>query len=472
MRFFLLLMFSFLAGLPVQSCDRDGIGAGRGGGGKVDESASPDPADSDADGEGSQGNGDAGGEDGGIPAPPGGCDAKPEELPAFPGASGFGAMTAGGRSDASRLLVVDKLADSGQGSLRWALEQDGPRVIVFKVGGVIQLNSELEINKPNVTVLGQTAPAPGITLSGKMVVVAAEEVLIRYLRIRTNDSDPASDSLRINGRSSKVNNVMLDHVSVSWGQDEVVGIDTATNVTIQDSIISEPLNANNHAYALLLGNDNDGISILGNFMSHATYRAVRVESGRAEYVNNIWYNFSSFGMVDLQNADDVPTEVNMIGNLVKFGLDSPEQLSLSVKDGVKVFAEGNASSGGEFSHNANVGEKGAFDIKFPRTVSAADGLPSELPRLGASYPKQDEVDQRLLSEFQAGGGAIIDNVARPIVAAEATKHSFQDQDGDSLPDEYEKAAGLDFGEESDAARIGACGYLNIEDYANALVERR
>jgi len=153
-----------------------------------------------------------------------------KKLPAFPGAEGFGATTPGGRG--GRVLRVTRLADSGPGSLRAALETPGPRIIVFTVSGVIDHVRPLCIEEPYVTVAGQSAPGDGITLAGEEVRIQAHDVVLRHLRIRTGDARPPKDgwdnrdvvNLGHPRRLGDTHDVVLDHCSLSWSVDETLTV--------------------------------------------------------------------------------------------------------------------------------------------------------------------------------------------------------------------------------------------------------
>ena len=155
------------------------------------------------------------------------------ELPAFPGAEGYGARTTGGRG--GRVIAVTNLNESGPGSFRAAIEAKGPRIVVFRVAGTIDSEGKrFSIKNDNITIAGQTAPGDGICLKGDLAL-NANNVIIRYIRVRP---DPISREVdAIFGRYKK--NIILDHVSTSWSSDEVLSVYHNEHVTIQWCLISE-----------------------------------------------------------------------------------------------------------------------------------------------------------------------------------------------------------------------------------------
>ena len=173
------------------------------------------------------------------------CTESTAQPVAFPGAEGFGKEATGGRGGV--VLKVTNLNDSGPGSLRDALQYtSGPRTIVFEVGGTIFLNNALSVTNGNVTVAGQTAPGDGILIRGSMVIIEASNVIMRYIRFRPgNAAANTADGLSITAwGSSIVEDVIIDHCSISWAEDEnfdirVASNGTVRNITIQNSIISE-----------------------------------------------------------------------------------------------------------------------------------------------------------------------------------------------------------------------------------------
>ena len=156
---------------------------------------------------------------------------------AFPRAEGFGRFSLGGRG--GKVLFVTNLHDSGPGSLRAAIEADYPRIVVFKVSGTIELQSHLRIRHPRITIAGQTAPGDGICLRRYPLVISADDVIVRFLRVRLGDeAGRKMDGIDV----SDAENVIVDHCSVSWTLDEAVNTyHCSKNMSIQWCLISESL---------------------------------------------------------------------------------------------------------------------------------------------------------------------------------------------------------------------------------------
>ena len=137
--------------------------------------------------------------------------AQERKIPAFPGAEGGGRYTIGGRGGA--VLKVTNLNDSGPGSLRQALETSGPRTVVFEVAGTIELQSRIRIRHGSLTIAGQTAPGQGITIKGHPVQLAANNVIIRFIRFRPGDL-AGSEVNALMGYNRR--DIIIDHCSFSW----------------------------------------------------------------------------------------------------------------------------------------------------------------------------------------------------------------------------------------------------------------
>lgn len=247
------------------------------------------------------------------------------QIPAFPGAEGFGAVSVGGRG--GDVYHVTSLADTNtQGTLRHAINSAPVtgRTVVFDISGNIQLTSSLNINKPKITIAGQTAPGRGITIHGNSVWLASNDQVVRYIRGRMTSTGGDQDAMSINGG----NRVILDHISSSWSSDEITSMtNNSSDNTIQWSLITEALNIANHSRSSLFrpgANVPTGtapevftLSVQHNLYAHSSDRnpVFATYNGKtlnADFRNNVvfdWRNQASH-----TGSSDSFVNLNFVGN--------------------------------------------------------------------------------------------------------------------------------------------------------------
>lgn len=302
----------------------------------------------------------------------GALTARAAGIPSFPGAEGWGAVTVGGRGGV--VLHVTNLNDSGPGSFRAACEASGPRTIVFDVSGIIQLTNVVKITNSFITIAGHTAPGDGVIVAGDTVDLngAVSEVIVRYMRFRRsydktkfftwmtnrNGSVPDPRGQCMVGLST-TRNIMVDHVSVSWGTDENMSIYRryinppvlpggstllpAKNITIQWCISSEALNPTNHAFGNTLG--GQGANHHHNLLACNVGRNPSISfSHFMDWRNNVIFNWRNRSM---DGAGD-EAHLNVINNYYKPGpatgygntwLPEPELIVRIVKPEIRTWGD-------------------------------------------------------------------------------------------------------------------------------------
>jgi hypothetical protein len=347
--------------------------------------------------------------------------------PAFPGAEGFGAFTPGGRG--GKTLYVENLNDAGPGSLRAAVETPGARTVRFRVGGAIQLKSPIEVRQPFLTIDGQDAPDGGITLERHGLEIRTHDVVLRYVRIRIGDRDVRLDdkTLNYNGGDGEyalhfamgARDAIADHLSLSWSTGKTITTHRmADRITIQYCIPSEILNFAGHGYAALTGGGR--VTWHHNLFAHHFNRNVRFQGMiDADFRNNVIYDWgegSGYGEFD---------RLNYVGNYLKPG-PSTTQKPLLFHNGAAVVAPGslfvvdNTIEGNDAATRDNWRGMGVYYLDrksleaerpFPAppvtTEPAQAAYLCVLNEAGATLPRRDSVDERIVREVREGTGHII-----------------------------------------------------------------
>jgi len=424
-------------------------------------------------------------------------------LPAFPGAEGFGRYAVGGRG--GQVIEVTNLNDSGPGSLRAAVDANGPRIVVFRVGGYIELKSVLDITKPYITIAGQTAPGDGICLKNFYLAVHADNVIVRYLRVRPSDiTKEEFDAISV----FSGHNIIIDHCSASWAIDEVVSVTSRGhnlgNVTVQWCMITESLNCSVHPKgchgygSLIRGGYGNGITYHHNLYAHHEGRSPRPGNYNEsaidpcglffDFRNNVVYNwggkYAGYNDDGRNEANSI-THMNFVNNYYIQGPNSTGNYAFRESTaGCTAYFSGNWMDGNcpkdpwslvEFVDFTQA-QKNAYKQAVPIPVApvADEGALTAYKRVlagaGTVFPVRDAVDKRVVGSVIKKTGGIINHIEE--VGGYPTIESGTppvDSDHDGMPDKWELAVGLNPFDANDARsdRDGD-GYTNIEEYINWL----
>ena len=470
---------------------------------------------------------------------------RPTDLPqsnllAFPGAEGGGAYSFGGRG--GKVIVVTNLNDSGPGSLRDACEQGGARIIVFNVAGIIRIKTPLIIRAPYITIAGQTAPGDGVCVAGESVWIDTHDVVIRFMRFRRGETFVGRRDDAIGG--NPIGNIMIDHVSASWGLDENMSMyrhmynDSTgkaedklgtVNITIQNSIFSEALDYWNHAFGSTLGGEN--CAFIRNLWADNGARNPSIGwNGVFNFANNVvfnWNNRSTDGgdytaLYNIINNYYKPGPVTDLKDPISYRILKPESGRSKLPYVVfgRAHVEGNIIEGNEkvTKDNWNGGvqvenkkgelmsfaesskyfaamrSKKPFPMPKITIIPTLDAKNYVLTNAGASLPRRDPVDTRIIKQVVTGKievhpdakpsafqfehrrlpadsykQGIITEISQVGGYPEYKGTPYKDSDNDGMPDAYEIKNGLNPKDASDAAKITKSGYANIEVYLNSVV---
>ncbi len=436
------------------------------------------------------------------------------DLKSFPGAEGWGSFTTGGRS--GKVIKVTNLNTSGPGSLAEACSTEGPRIVVFEVSGVI--NGDVLITQPYITIAGQTAPGAGITIEGKIGTYdfGIHDIIIRHLRIRRErDIGSGGDAIQMGGLGPEKRgtfNIILDHLSLCWGNDEVIDLYNSHDVTIQWCSVEESDDKGHdkgvHNYGIISAAENNGaVSVHHNLWAHHSRRvpcmAPYRENAADDFCNNLIYNCRG-GYTDDGHGNRAKSPVNLTKNYYRRGPQTIDRIypyALStymnyyVKDnffedwgyqdhpkswkptnqpgGVPKWIQFN-NNGGELSEPGYVPEITTQDAKEVYEIILAKA---------GCWPR-DRITKRTIEEVRNKTGSWGRN--GPLEPTdewfmEGLKKSVAplDTDGDGIPDKWEKTHGLDKKNPDDAKNIvlpGASkdnrhqGFTFIEFYINDLAD--
>ncbi|WP_187262072.1 pectate lyase family protein [Pontibacter beigongshangensis] len=460
-------------------------------------------------------------------------DLPQAEIPAFPGAEGGGMYSFGGRG--GKVFVVTNLNDSGPGSLRDACEQGGARIIVFNVAGIIKLKSPLIIRAPYVTIAGQTAPGDGVCVAGETVWIDTHDVVIRHMRFRRGETNVGRRDDAIGGNA--VGNIIMDHISASWGLDENMSLYRhmfdpgdgskqlklpTVNITIQNSIFSEALDTWNHAFGSTLGGEN--CSFMRNMWANNAGRNPSIGwNGIFNFTNNVVFNWVHRSV----DGGDYTALFNIINNYYKPGPATPTDApvghrflkpesgrsKLDYKVFGRAYVDGNILEGNERitkdnwdggvqvedlpntgKYRDNIRATKPFPMPTMAIMPAQEAYKYVLANAGATLPKRDAVDARVVEQVRTGKInpkknvklpesdfqhrrlpkdsyklGIITDISQVGGYPEYKGKPYKDADNDGMPDDWEKKYGLNPKDPSDAnGDLNGDGYTNIEKFINGI----
>ncbi len=449
------------------------------------------------------------------------------ELKAFPKAYGAGSAVTGGRG--GRVIHVTNLNDSGSGSLREAVMARGPRIIVFDVSGTIELRTNLNILDGDMTIAGQTAPAGGITLTGKSIVWSNNQwnpnvnnIIMRYIKIRP---DFVRNGIDMCIQMNNVKNVIIDHCSLSWGGDKAIGIsDVAANITVQNCLIAES-NTGIIMGIDLQGNefDSHNMSCLRNIFYDSSHRFPNADgNGRYDIINNVGYNYR-YRLINTTGS----AQVNAINNYYDRGtrqVSTDFMNKIVGRDNIsnlKVYTSGNKikgfnpenewdiwtafvgngpggswSYGGKTYYNNDTVDEAQF-----RTLTPYPQLGFEIPILDTDTLLDDLLGDTGANKFIDSNGNVaieVDIVDNRYITNMSQRNYVEyewnedwgsyahyidwhsnvsnipintrpvdfDFDRDGMADAWEVEKGLDTGVDDSALDRNGDGYTNIEEYIN------
>ncbi len=442
----------------------------------------------------------------------------PETAIAFPGAEGFGKYTSGGRG--GKVAIVSNLNDNGPGSFREAVTVKGKRIVVFSISGIIHLESKLAV-AGDKTIAGQTAPGDGICIADYPVSIAGDNIVLRYLRFRMGDKNQKGGMVDGNGGDdafggTKRKNIIIDHCSMSWSTDEAFSVYAGDSTTLQWNLISEPLNYSYHFETGDKDYEHHGfggiwgglhLSAHHNLFAHCNNRTPRFNGTRhtptelVDFTNNVIYNWGGNNIYAGEGGG-----YNIINNYYKYGPNTVKSVRYRIVNPGKNetigfgkwYVSGNHVDGAsDVSANNWLGidmgnggteqDKKTTVIDQPHSIlavpvqKAEDAFSLVLQLVGASH-RRDTLDDRIIKDVKNRTGGFIDvqggfahgtpydqtTSAWPALRA---LQALADTDADGISDAWEKQNGLNYLDNSDAAKCSLHPfYTNIELYINSILK--
>lgn len=421
------------------------------------------------------------------------CSLANAQQTAFPGAEGGGKYASGGRG--GKVITVTNLNDSGEGSLRHAIEQKGARIIVFAVDGTIELKSKLVITNDSITIAGQTAPGDGICLKGYPFYVRANNVIIRYIRSRMGDESGREDDAM---GAMRVKDLIIDHCSASWSVDECLTVYRSENLTVQWCMITHSLSKSvhkkgAHGFGGIWGGGN--ATFHHNLIANHTSRNPRFASdgySPVDFRNNVVYNWgfkSAYG-------GGQGGKINFVGNYYKPGPATIEEkkecfldpaddgtgsyyLADNIMYGSKSVTDDNWQGVGKKKKYTKANKP--FQMEAIKQDSPETAYIRVLLDAGCSL-RRDSYDKRIMEEVATGtasGTGTFGNGHNGIIDSPDDVGGWpclrkgvypKDSDNDGMPDYWEIKNGLNPNDGSDASVYSLdSGYTNIEVYLNSII---
>lgn len=377
---------------------------------------------------------------GGPPAP---CLPSSGPLPVIPCGAGFGMETpaGSGRSESPPRTTIHRvttLASSGPGSLDACVSASGPRVCIFEVSGVIERTRDLEIWDPYITIAGQTAPSPGISIHGAGLRIAASDVLVSHLRIRVGDRPDgppvhSRDAIRISNRDREPRRIVIDHCSLAFSSDEMTSVwYRAGDVTFIDTLMGLPLNDSihvdegasgpaPHGFGPLFGQESDRVALVRSVLAHHKSRNPMSRANGLVMANNVVYNWHDV-VTSLASSGGSVNRSTIVGNVYIPGTNSvmrPPILLTGMPSSSRIYLDDNDGPGATRdpwslaenrvgSHVVASSPPVVYDHFAP--LPAAGLRAHLLPTVGAWPSARDAVDRRIVREVETETGSIINCV--------------------------------------------------------------